>query len=142
MMRRQRPLLAVLLWTFISFLTLFPIYWLFVISVKPAMDLFATPELILRTVHWQNYIDVLKVDVEGAEWDVFRDLLLDEDAVLPFGQLLIELHLPLKRGGSAVHQIPVPFPRLLELLGRAAGVWSSCLWVLNAVCLHSARNAR
>lgn len=59
MMRRQRPLLAVLLWTFISFLTLFPIYWLFVISVKPAMDLFATPELILRTVNWQNYIDVL-----------------------------------------------------------------------------------
>ena len=89
-----------------------------------------------------HYIDVLKVDVEGAEWDVFRDLLLDEDAVLPFGQLLIELHLPLKRGGSAVRPIPVPFPRLLELPGRAAGVWSSCLWVLNAVCLHSARNAR
>jgi multiple sugar transport system permease protein len=58
-MRRQRPWLAVLFWTLISFLTLFPIYWLFVISVKPAVELFATPEVILRSAYWQNYIDVL-----------------------------------------------------------------------------------
>jgi len=58
-MKRQRPWLTVLFWIFISFLTLFPIYWLFVISVKPAVDLFTTPEVILRTAYWQNYIDVL-----------------------------------------------------------------------------------
>jgi multiple sugar transport system permease protein len=46
-------------WIFFSFLTLFPIYWLFVISVKPAMDLFSTPEVILRAAYWQNYIDVI-----------------------------------------------------------------------------------
>ena len=58
-MRRQRTWLTLLFWIFVSFLTLFPIYWLFVISVKPAVDLFTTPEVILKSVYWQNYIDVL-----------------------------------------------------------------------------------
>jgi ABC-type glycerol-3-phosphate transport system permease component len=58
-MKRHRPWLAVLFWTLISFATLFPIYWLFVISVKPAVDLFTTPEVILRSANWQNYVDVL-----------------------------------------------------------------------------------
>ncbi|MET0165184.1 MAG: carbohydrate ABC transporter permease [Vicinamibacterales bacterium] len=58
-MKRQRLWLMVPFWIFISFLTLFPIYWLFVISVKPAVDLFTTPEVILRTANWQNYITVL-----------------------------------------------------------------------------------
>ncbi|HMQ94519.1 MAG TPA: carbohydrate ABC transporter permease [Amaricoccus sp.] len=58
-MKRGNPWLSVLFWTFVSFLTLFPIYWLFVISVKPAVELFSTPEVILRSAYWQNYIDVL-----------------------------------------------------------------------------------
>jgi ABC-type glycerol-3-phosphate transport system permease component len=58
-MRRRRPGLMLLFWIFVSFLTLFPIYWLFVISVKPAVELFATPEVILRSAYWQNYVDVL-----------------------------------------------------------------------------------
>jgi ABC-type glycerol-3-phosphate transport system permease component len=58
-MRRQRTWLVLLFWIFVSFLTLFPIYWLFVISVKPAVDLFTTPEVILKSVYWQNYVDVL-----------------------------------------------------------------------------------
>ena len=58
-MKRQNPWLSVLCWTVISFLTLFPIYWLFVISVKPAVDLFSTPEVLLKSIYWQNYIDVL-----------------------------------------------------------------------------------
>lgn len=58
-MPRGNPWLAVLLWTFISFVTLFPIYWLFVVSVKPAVDLFTTPEVILTSFYWQNYVDVL-----------------------------------------------------------------------------------
>lgn len=45
-----------------------------------------------------SYIDVLKVDIEGAEWTVFRDIFerrrgqRGEALPLPFGQLLIELH--------------------------------------------------
>lgn len=58
-MRKDRPLLHVLFWVFFSFLTLFPIYWLFVISVKPAVELFSTPEVLLTKIYWQNYIDVL-----------------------------------------------------------------------------------
>lgn len=58
-MRRRNPWLSILFWIFISFLTLFPIYWLFVVSVKPAVELFSTPDVILRSVYWQNYIDVL-----------------------------------------------------------------------------------
>jgi len=33
-MHASRPVLSVLLWTVLSLFTLFPIYWLFVISVK------------------------------------------------------------------------------------------------------------
>jgi hypothetical protein len=38
-----------------------------------------------------SFIDVLKVDVEGAEWDAFAPLFA-AGAPLPVGQLLIELH--------------------------------------------------
>src|SRR5215217_4529746 len=58
-MKRQKPWLSILVWTLISFVTLFPIYWLFVISVKPTVDLFTTPEVILRSFYWQNYVHVL-----------------------------------------------------------------------------------
>lgn len=58
-MRQANPLFYVLLWLFLSLLTLFPIYWLFVISVKPAVDLFTTPSLILDTFYWKNYVNVL-----------------------------------------------------------------------------------
>jgi ABC-type glycerol-3-phosphate transport system permease component len=58
-MQRNRPWLSVAFWTVTSLATMFPIYWLFVISVKPAVDLFTTPEVILHSFYWQNYIDVL-----------------------------------------------------------------------------------
>ena len=58
-MRRDRPVLTVLLWILLSFITLFPIYWLFVISVKPAVDLFSTPSVILDGFYWKNYAKVL-----------------------------------------------------------------------------------
>ena len=59
-MRPTNPLLMVLLWVLLSFLTLFPIYWLFVISVKPAVDLFTTPSVFLDTIYWKNYVNVLE----------------------------------------------------------------------------------
>lgn len=58
-MRQANPIFYVLLWVLLSLLTLFPIYWLFVISVKPAVDLFTTPSLILDTFYWKNYLNVL-----------------------------------------------------------------------------------
>jgi multiple sugar transport system permease protein len=58
-MRQSSPVLNILLWIVLSFVTLFPIYWLFVISVKPAVDLFTTPSAILDTLYWDNYANVL-----------------------------------------------------------------------------------
>ncbi len=58
-MRKKSPWIYVPFWIFISFLTLFPIYWLFVISVKPAVDLFTTPDILLTSFYWDNYVDVL-----------------------------------------------------------------------------------
>jgi multiple sugar transport system permease protein len=58
-MKRERPWLYVLFWVAISFATLFPIYWLFVISVKPAVELFSTPEILLKSFYWDNYQKVL-----------------------------------------------------------------------------------
>ena len=57
-MRKQNPLVGVVFWTLVSFLTLFPIYWLFVISVKPAVQLFSTPGVWLTDPYWGNYTKV------------------------------------------------------------------------------------
>lgn len=57
-MRKQNALVGVMFWTLVSFLTLFPIYWLFVISVKPAVQLFSTPGVWLTDPYWGNYAKV------------------------------------------------------------------------------------
>ncbi|MFO1142537.1 MAG: carbohydrate ABC transporter permease [Amaricoccus sp.] len=58
-MRESNRWLYLALWIVLSLATLFPIYWLFVISVKPAVDLFTTPDIVLRSLYWKNYVDVL-----------------------------------------------------------------------------------
>ena len=59
-MRPSNPWLNLLLWIALSFATLFPIYWLFVISVKPPVELFTTPDVVLRSFFWKNYVEVLQ----------------------------------------------------------------------------------
>jgi multiple sugar transport system permease protein len=59
-MRRKNPWLSVALWSLLSFLTLFPIYWLFVISMKAPVELFSTPDILLRSLDWSNYVKVLE----------------------------------------------------------------------------------
>ena len=58
-MQKNHPVLMALFWLLLSLTTLFPIYWLFVISVKPAVELFSTPSLILDSPYWANYAKVL-----------------------------------------------------------------------------------
>ena len=53
-MKRKNPLIGIIFWVIVSFLTLFPIYWLFVISVKPAVQLFSTPDLFVSDPFWGN----------------------------------------------------------------------------------------
>lgn len=58
-MSKGNPLLLTLFWVLLSFATLFPVYWLFVISVKPAVELFTSPSVFLDTLYWNNYARVL-----------------------------------------------------------------------------------
>ncbi|NBZ87190.1 carbohydrate ABC transporter permease [Stagnihabitans tardus] len=52
------PISQLMLWLALSFLTLFPIYWLFVISVTPAVELFSTPSILIDTAIWTNYREI------------------------------------------------------------------------------------
>jgi len=58
-MRRSRGILTLVFWCGASIITLFPIYWLFVISAKSRADLFGRPSLLLDSVNWDNYIATL-----------------------------------------------------------------------------------
>lgn len=59
-MRNSYTALQILLWLAISFATLFPIYWLFVISATPPSELFSTPKLIPDSIYWDNYAKALQ----------------------------------------------------------------------------------
>jgi multiple sugar transport system permease protein len=46
-------------WVFASLITLFPVYWMFVVSAKSRVELFGKPNFIVRSFFWQNYTDTL-----------------------------------------------------------------------------------
>jgi multiple sugar transport system permease protein len=46
-------------WVFASLVTLFPVYWMFVVSAKSRVELFGKPNFIVRSIFWQNYTDTL-----------------------------------------------------------------------------------
>jgi multiple sugar transport system permease protein len=58
-MRRQRPWLSILFWVVASLVTLFPIYWMFVVSAKSRVELFGKPTFIIRTFFSENYTNTL-----------------------------------------------------------------------------------
>lgn len=47
----------------------------------------------IMTERGHSWIDILKVDVEGAEFAAFEQIFADYSAGLPFGALIMELHL-------------------------------------------------
>ncbi|MGH6927612.1 MAG: carbohydrate ABC transporter permease [Dongiaceae bacterium] len=58
-MRRPRPLLSFLFWTAASLVTLFPIYWMFVVSAKSRVELFGKPTFLIRSFFTENYTRTL-----------------------------------------------------------------------------------
>src|SRR5262245_33333733 len=58
-MRPQRRWLSFLFWIFASLVTLFPIYWMFVVSAQSRVELFGRPSFIIDSFFWQNYTDTL-----------------------------------------------------------------------------------
>lgn len=80
-------------------------------STKDFLMVEALQDAMHRLGH--AYVDILKVDVEGAEWEVFEQLLSNMPSTPLFGQLLIELH---HKDMHTTHN----FFRLLEAKGFAA----------------------
>jgi multiple sugar transport system permease protein len=58
-MRTQGRLSQVLFWIAASLVTLFPIYWMFVVSAKSRVELFGSPNFIISSFFWSNYTDTL-----------------------------------------------------------------------------------
>src|SRR5262245_62076376 len=58
-MRKPRPALSLLFWLCVSVITLFPIYWMFVVSAKSRVELFGAPNFIVRSFFAENYISTL-----------------------------------------------------------------------------------
>jgi multiple sugar transport system permease protein len=59
MMRKERRALSTVFWLGASLATLFPIYWMFVISAKSRSDLFGIPSFLLSSFYTDNYVSTL-----------------------------------------------------------------------------------
>jgi multiple sugar transport system permease protein len=58
-MRKPHPVLSLIFWLCVSVITLFPIYWMFVVSAKSRVELFGAPNFIVRSFFAENYISTL-----------------------------------------------------------------------------------
>jgi ABC-type glycerol-3-phosphate transport system permease component len=58
-MQTSRRWTQLLFWIVASFITLFPIYWMFVVSAKSRVELFGAPNFIIRSFFWENYTATL-----------------------------------------------------------------------------------
>jgi multiple sugar transport system permease protein len=58
-MRAESRLGQVLFWIAASLVTLFPIYWMFVVAAKSRVELFGKPNFIVTHIFWANYTDTL-----------------------------------------------------------------------------------
>lgn len=58
-MQSPRRWTQLLFWLVASFVTLFPIYWMFVVSAKSRVELFGAPNFIIRSFFWENYTATL-----------------------------------------------------------------------------------
>lgn len=75
------------------------------LGIGKVTDRDATPPMVtiydLMKTNGHSFVDILKMDIEGAEFDVLTSLiesvLADGNASLPFGQLLVEVHFKKKQ---------------------------------------------
>ena len=58
-MTKRRPLLNILIWSGITLVTLFPIYWMFVVSGKSRVELFGKPSFLIKSFYYKNYLNTL-----------------------------------------------------------------------------------
>ncbi|MBN9025666.1 MAG: carbohydrate ABC transporter permease [Rhizobiales bacterium] len=58
-MTRNRPGLSLLFWLAASLVTLFPIYWMFVVSARSRVELFSAPSFLIRSFFSENYLNTI-----------------------------------------------------------------------------------
>jgi multiple sugar transport system permease protein len=58
-MNTSRRWAQILFWAAASLVTLFPIYWMFVVSAKSRVELFGAPNFIVTSFYTPNYVDTL-----------------------------------------------------------------------------------
>lgn len=84
-----------------------------------------------------SYVDILKIDVEGAEWEALEAELAGANPRRPrFGHLLLEIHMKTLRpdGGPGLQEVPTPrLFRLLESI-EAAGYVMYAMEINNLDC--------
>jgi ABC-type glycerol-3-phosphate transport system permease component len=59
-MKKKGILLPILIWCGMTVLTLLPIWWLFVVSMRTRVQLFGRPTMMLEGFYWGNYVEVLE----------------------------------------------------------------------------------
>lgn len=102
------------------------------IAELASKDMTVTVRVAVNTLHnWMKerghlYLDILKLDIEGSEYNVLEDLIAKD--YLPFTQLLVEYHNRfLEEKGNVSRQETSRHRMLLEKLRNAgfAELWSS-----------------
>jgi hypothetical protein len=82
----------------------------------------------------QKVIDVLKIDVEGAEWPFFQSILRHPESMQNIKQLCVEIHSP-KRAGKALTKDD--HDQIFQLLVALEDLGFRVSWVdVNPCCLH------
>ena len=81
-MRNTRRVPAFMFWIGASLVTLFPIYWMFVISAKSRSDLFGIPSFLLTSFYADNYISTLNNPT-------FRGYMINSIVVATSNSLLV-----------------------------------------------------
>jgi ABC-type glycerol-3-phosphate transport system permease component len=59
-MTKRRPVLMLAFWVLSSLVTLFPIYWMFVVSAKNRVQLFGRPNFLITSFFTENYTRTLQ----------------------------------------------------------------------------------
>ena len=55
----RRAILPVIMWTVLTLITLFPIYWMILVSGRNRVEMFGRPSLLIKSFHWDNYLNII-----------------------------------------------------------------------------------
>ena len=78
-------ILSTILWSLLTVITLFPIYWMVLVSTRTPVELFGKPDLsptFLNKIHWKNFT---KPFIDG----IYTDYLINSIIVATSNALLV-----------------------------------------------------